>query len=447
MNGSSEYSWLDRHQQRRAAGLPTVSVLVGTVECAVAAAQGWADQSGRPIVVVSRSDVAGMLEAWIDRAAAGRDLVHDALAWLAPRAGATADDLTSRVRRMTSFELDAFLRTLPIGSNVAAVCRGILEGAARGEPFGAAPTLTARLLAVLADADSVDEACERLVNALTEILPASAAPFVVLAPGEEEESGVWFAAAVESLGRLALDRPSLAVAAAVEPEVLAVYLRQAPESRLKALVRAGVIALEPTPTPRPAPALGAVEIARRLDAATPGSAERLGGSIRRLAVDGASETLVERFLDAAGAVLASHPSHGSGGGEGEQVKRDDRARSAAERFLFERLASLPATAGLFELNAAHEFRFGPTRAMEVDLYARSLKLAVEVDGYHHFRNADDYRRDRRKDLELQRRGCLVVRFLAEDVVARLEEVLATILDAAALRGGREAHERRKSEVL
>ena len=63
---------------------------------------------------------------------------------------------------------------------------------------------------------------------------------------------------------------------------------------------------------------------------------------------------------------------------------DDDARSAAERFLFERLESVAETAGLFELNATLDFYFGSNRWIEVDLAARSLKLAIEVDGYHHF---------------------------------------------------------------
>ena len=54
---------------------------------------------------------------------------------------------------------------------------------------------------------------------------------------------------------------------------------------------------------------------------------------------------------------------------------DDAARSAAERFLYEFLELLPATAGLFELNADVGFRFGP-RAAEVDLLARDLRIAV-----------------------------------------------------------------------
>ena len=84
--------------------------------------------------------------------------------------------------------------------------------------------------------------------------------------------------------------------------------------------------------------------------------------------------------------------------------------------------------GRFELNAALDFPFGPRRA-EVDLLCRSPRIAVEVDGYFHFRAPDGYRRDRAKDWELQRRGYLVLRFLAEDVIANIEMIRDRILDA------------------
>jgi hypothetical protein len=115
---------------------------------------------------------------------------------------------------------------------------------------------------------------------------------------------------------------------------------------------------------------------------------------------------------------------------------DDPARSAAERFLFETLESLPETAGLFELNARLPFPFGPAPWVEVDLASRALRLAIEIDGYYHFQDVEAYRRDRRKDLELQSRGFWVVRVLAEDVVARLEEVLEVIRAAVASRRNR-----------
>jgi len=58
-----------------------------------------------------------------------------------------------------------------------------------------------------------------------------------------------------------------------------------------------------------------------------------------------------------------------------------------------------------------------------------LAFIVEIDGYYHFRDPCSYRRDRRKDFELQQHGYLVVRVLAEDIVCRLEQVLDTILAA------------------
>ncbi len=92
---------------------------------------------------------------------------------------------------------------------------------------------------------------------------------------------------------------------------------------------------------------------------------------------------------------------------------------------------MPETAGLFELNATLDFPFGAGRPIEVDLLARSLKLVIEIDGYYHFQDPEAYRRDRRKDLELQKRGYLVLRILADDVVERLEELLETVLSAVA----------------
>jgi very-short-patch-repair endonuclease len=88
---------------------------------------------------------------------------------------------------------------------------------------------------------------------------------------------------------------------------------------------------------------------------------------------------------------------------------------------------------LFELNGTLDFPFGTAASMEVDLAARDLRLAIEIDGYYHFQDVEAYRRDRRKDLELQSRGFWVVRVLAEDVVARLEEVLEMIRVAVASR--------------
>jgi very-short-patch-repair endonuclease len=64
--------------------------------------------------------------------------------------------------------------------------------------------------------------------------------------------------------------------------------------------------------------------------------------------------------------------------------------------------------------------------MEVDLLCRDAHLAVELDGARHL-SEESYRRDREKDLALQRHGWLVLRFLASDATARLGDVLDAIL--------------------
>src|SRR5687767_5265690 len=68
------------------------------------------------------------------------------------------------------------------------------------------------------------------------------------------------------------------------------------------------------------------------------------------------------------------------------------ARSAAEAAMFEALEATPATAGRFELNGYLSVHFG-AGAAEVDLLSRRDRLAIEIDGYHHFADLDAYRRD------------------------------------------------------
>jgi len=74
----------------------------------------------------------------------------------------------------------------------------------------------------------------------------------------------------------------------------------------------------------------------------------------------------------------------------------------------------------------------------VDLLCADARVAVELDGAQHLADPVAYRRDRRKDRLLQERGCLVLRFLAEDVGTELDTVLDDILRALTARRGRRA---------
>jgi very-short-patch-repair endonuclease len=108
------------------------------------------------------------------------------------------------------------------------------------------------------------------------------------------------------------------------------------------------------------------------------------------------------------------------------------ARSAAEAALFEALEATRATAGRFQLNESLSVRFGAAAA-EVDLLSRGDRIAIEIDGEHHFADPDCYRRDRRKDLLLQTQGFVVVRLLAEDVMRDVRSAVNAVCQALAYR--------------
>jgi very-short-patch-repair endonuclease len=108
------------------------------------------------------------------------------------------------------------------------------------------------------------------------------------------------------------------------------------------------------------------------------------------------------------------------------------ARSAAEAAMFEALEATPATRGRFRLNESLSVRFGP-RAAEVDLMSRSDRIAIEIDGVHHFSDPACYRRDREKDLLLQAEGLLVIRLLAEDVLRDPRDGVQIVCRALAYR--------------
>lgn len=378
MAASETSAALDRHQGRREAGLATVTVLAGPIGLALRAARRWAEGRGLGTVEVADPRPEAIAGAWADGLAAGRDLRRDAVARLARTRGDDPDDLLRRVGRMSRPELAAFLDSTLPGEDCEAesACRWVLERSAAGEGV-AAPGLAERLGAALAGREG-DGGAERAFAALATLVPPGGGPVLVAARGDVlAGASAWAEVAAQSLARLALAQPRWSAILAIEPDDLDDYLRHAPESRAKALIRAGVVAVRgpvgPPVGPEPRP---------------------------------------PAFVDR---------------------EEDDGARSAAERFLFEQLEAHPATAGLFALNARLDIPFGPRRSMEVDLVSADLALAIEVDGYYHFRDEDAYRRDRRKDVLLQGRGYLVIRVLAGDVVSRLEDVLAQILAAVASR--------------
>jgi very-short-patch-repair endonuclease len=144
-----------------------------------------------------------------------------------------------------------------------------------------------------------------------------------------------------------------------------------------------------------------------------------------------------RDLDDAGDDGGDAPPLEAGGTVAPQFYLD--ARSVAEAMLFEALEATPSTAGRFRLNESLSVRFGPTAA-EVDLLSRADRIAIEIDGMHHFADLVCYRRDRRKDLLLQTQGFVVVRLLAEDVVRDVRSAVTAVNQALAYRLGEDRND-------
>lgn len=139
-------------------------------------------------------------------------------------------------------------------------------------------------------------------------------------------------------------------------------------------------------------------------------------SVRRLVRDGVDTSLASLF------VHVSHPVT-------PDAEGIERARSASEAFLYQRLETLNETAGRFKLNAKLPIPFDGWGQMEVDLLWAEGRVAIELDGTQHLATAEAYRRDRRKDVLLQENGYLVLRFLVEDLGKHLDAILDTVLRA------------------
>jgi Protein of unknown function (DUF559) len=397
---------LDRHALRRLQTVPTLSVLSGPVGLGIHCYRHWCAARGLEVVRVDCADHDGLVAGWVAGLARQRDLNADAVSFLAATAGRDAEDLRAALTRFSPRDFDQFWETLTPGDDGAGsaeAARWIARQFVAGQPLD-----PDRLATSLASALSRPPAGRfAVVSALSGLVPPGNLPALLLTqPPSGQAVTEWFDSAVRLSVGLVESIPRLSAGLAVETADLDRWLRAGSGDRARSLVREGIVAVA---------GLRGEELSDRLQAV--GIApEPLAATVRRLETDGASEELAAAFTEAARRL------------ESPSGTSDEEGRSAAERFLFERLESLPATAGYFRLCATLDFLFGPRNA-EVDLLAEDRQLAVEVDGYYHFTDPAAYRRDRRKDWELQRRGFLVLRFLAEDVVSRMEDVLDTILTA------------------
>jgi len=383
---------LEWQHGRRIQGLPTLSTLVGPVALGVREWGGW--NATVPRSVLTGFNLTEIARTWFAQVADSHRLTewawdgfHRALAntgikvQIAP--GRTRYDLNQLWNQLPDRTSDASLlmyRVLAVASGPVPLSFETLE-----QELGVVP-----LLAGLCGVVPIDE------------WPA----ILLIGRGLPDD----FHEAIRILKRIAVRIPLLPIAVSVSAEV---WKAAAADTREIALAREGLIELS---------GVTATELQAKLLVA--GVAEPLPHeAIARLAAEGLDSGLAEVFV----AAVAESRCTTSAQSEAEGLHR-----SAAERFLFELLESMPETRGLFEPNRPLEFHHGH-RSAEADMVAPWLKLVIEVDGGYYHLNPEQYRRDRRKDHAYQRHGYWVLRFLAEDVVKDSESILSTVLDAVALR--------------
>ena len=396
-------STLERHQRRRDQGIPTLTLLSGPPASALALWSGWLNGHGRPLVPRTNGDERAGVWDWLTAVDHARSLRTLAEEHLGAAAGEAPGALSARLATKTEHERDVLLQgledVLPPGDTRTVSLR-LLRMTRPPHASGAAP----RALLVGWDLEPL-----RVLAAVHALVPERQAPALLLSGAQEE---AWLSDSVHMAARVCVTLPSLPVALQAPSPAVDAYLRGA-ESQTRALVREGRVSVE-------APSREDVE--RRiaeLDIPTPPASRR---ALEQLTADGVPDEVLVRYGEAAREVATTEHSP-------EAV---DRARSSAERFLYALLEAMPDTRGLFELNARAGFLLRG-RSVEVDFLSRRLRLAIEVDGYHHFRDESGYRRDRRKDLALQRHGYWVLRFLARDVVADLELIRDTLREVIPLR--------------
>ncbi|MBF2035152.1 MAG: DUF559 domain-containing protein [Leptolyngbyaceae cyanobacterium T60_A2020_046] len=395
---ASQIARLALHQSQRCQAIPTLSVLQGK---AIAARQlwiQWSKQTERLTGVGGYTCITALLEIWLATMAQHDNLRSRILQNFATLAHRSEAELTDWLVHTSDYQRQLFWQQLASLSEDAERLRAILDWL---PAFPSSEPQTKRL--ALADSSTVLAS----FAAVARLFPPSAVPGLLVLLPEDDRAAV----ALTALAQLVEAVPQIPVALALTVAQVQGLLNELPESRAKAMLRGGLIDV-------PSPELGNIRQRlsdRNLD-------EEQIQSLLHLAE---THGTTPEALDTALTLL--DPAH-----QPETAEATEVYRSQAEWFLAQYLEAKPTTTGRFQVNARLDIDFGG-RPMEVDFLDTAAKIVIELDGHYHFQCLDNYRRDRRKDRLLQQHGFLVLRFLSEDVVRDLEDILDAVDQALATR--------------
>jgi len=389
---------LQRHEIRRAGGIPLPTVFVGAVVDAEAAWWEVCRRRGQTPIRIDNLLAPGLAGLCFEMASSHHGAYAAFADWIAARSCRSSDEIIAVLERGGPGERRLLARQAGLGQAESAMAR-----------WARATLLEESVATVFQQSEGSKATVEpfsNLVHALTTLFGASSIPaFLVCAPEDEDREVDWLAKQLEHGERILSASPELALALAISPELGQRFLATGPECREKALLRAGQTFTGAAPGRAPALLDGfALQRTRRYveELETAPEEKKLRRALRQA-------------LQAYGQTLSA------------EARIYERARSRQEALLFAALEAHPRTRGRFMLNAMAATPDPAMPELEVDFTCAGLKIALEVDGYHHFQAPERYRRDRQRDVALQQAGYVVERFLAEDVAPRLEWIMNRVI--------------------
>jgi very-short-patch-repair endonuclease len=346
-----------------------VTVLVGKREEALQVWSAWAAADGRTVIgCPDPNDRRTLLQDWMAAALEGKDVVAAVAHVLGGRVRASPSAIEYRLRHERHRGAGDLLDALIDAPLLHSTCELMLGAALSDEDLWPA---------VNRSVERFGDDFLKIPRAIGELIGWESLPAIVF-----PSSAGSLDSAADFAARLVDRSPLLAVGVCIDEDGWNRYRSDARENRAK-----GVL---------------------------------LDGFVRFVTAEGRPDPKAADRRDEALVTLArTRQSEDSESG-------DLLLRSAAEAILYEALEANAYTRGQFEPNRPIQVVFG-TRLLEVDLLGRSSRIALEIDGYYHFRDVTGYRRDRTKDILMQKAGYLVVRILAEDVIEDLEAVLSRIV--------------------
>ncbi|PTQ92595.1 uncharacterized protein DUF559 [Nitrosomonas nitrosa] len=393
---SSLQSYLDIQSHWRNQGIPTLTVLSGSFNDTQKLWCQWIQGEGRDTAIWSPSMPKSLSISWLDKLLAAPKLRHQLLSYLAAVNECSIEQIHFTLLSKSNYELEIFQQQLSveISSQGSLLLSWFLKQISISRKLTSSLVSDLALIMKLED----DQNLAQGIMAFAELLSTDILPGLLIEITDDE---LLLSPLIRTLVQIAESLPSIPIALSITPTNFENHCKKAPESRIKAMLRHGMIEVHPD---------------KSLHCTLPEEVDRV---LRQYDAPA-------QMIDEAKSLFQLIKEKGND---------YSLARSQAELFLFHVLELVPETRGVFQLNARMPFPFG-NRPMEIDLFAISDQIALEIDGYYHFQEPESWRRDRRKDFILQMHGILVLRFLAEDVVSMLEGILDSVHQALQYRRGK-----------